>query len=275
MKRVVGIIAVMLLYYTSFQVAVMQVQAKSSSLELHQTNHDFLLLSQETADISHQFNFAVQDTMAAPADSLPPDSVLSINSSALEPPDSVYVVDSVLKLAVSNSLFAPSYLFKPSPSKAVLYAAVFPGLGQIYNRKFWKLPIVYGGFVGFTYAITWNNGYYRDYLSGYQDIVDDNPETIRWHKMLPYGMLPETVDTSWFTDVLQQRKDYYRYYRDLSIILTVGWYLLAMVDAYVDAQLFDFDMSTDLSLRVGPTIFRDDYSNFSKNSYGLQWSFQF
>ena len=111
------------------------------------------------------------------------------------------------------------------------------------------------GFVGFTYAITWNNGYYRDYLQAYQDIMDDNPETNRWHNMLPYGFNPERVDEKWFTDVLQKRKDYYRYYRDFSIIGTVAWYLLAIVDAYVDAQLFDFDMSPDLSLRVEPAVF--------------------
>lgn len=180
-----------------------------------------------------------------------------------------------MELITSDALFAPSYTFKPSPTKAVIYGAIFPGLGQIYNRKYWKLPIVYGGFVGFTYAITWNNGYYRDYLNGYRDIMDDNPETNSWESMLPYGMDPESVDIPWFTGVLQQRKDHYRYYRDLSIIGTVAWYLLAIVDAYVDAQLFDFDMSPDLSMRVEPAILKDDHSRYMRSSYGLQWSFNF
>ena len=122
---------------------------------------------------------------------------------------------------------------------------------------------MYGGFVGFTYAITWNNGYYRDYLNGYRDIMDDNPETNSWESMLPYGMDPESVDIPWFTGVLQPRKDHYRYYRDLSIIGTVAWYLLAIVDAYVDAQLFDFDMSPDLSMRE-PAILKDDHSRYAK-----------
>ncbi len=262
----------MLLFHTSFQVAGMQ--GRAISLE-HQCMDNI--------------SFASQNTVSTRADSAQPDTVLSSNSLKIAPPDSVNIedngkptsdplatkVDSVLLQTTSNSLFAPSYLFKPSPTKSVLYSAFFPGMGQIYNRKYWKLPIVYGGFVGFTYAITWNNGYYRDYLGAYQDIMDDNPETNRWHNMLPYGMQYETVDQSWFKGVLQQRKDYYRYYRDLSIILTVGWYMLAIVDAYVDAQLFDFDMSADLSLRMGPTIFRDDNSNYSRNSYGLQWSLQF
>lgn len=181
----------------------------------------------------------------------------------------------ILPSAFSDKFSTPTYMFKPTPRKAVIYSAIFPGLGQIYNRNYWKLPILYGGFVGFTYAITWNNGYYRDYLGGYQDIMDDNPETIRWHNLLPFYMNPETVDQTWFTNVLQQRKDYYRYYRDLSIIGTVALYLLAIVDSYVDAQLFDFEMSPDLSMRVEPALLREDRHNYLGNSYGLQWSFNF
>ena len=183
--------------------------------------------------------------------------------------------DSIITITTSDSFTAPSYMFKPSPRKAVIYSAIFPGLGQIYNRQYWKLPILYGGFVGFTYAITWNNGYYRDYLGGYQDIMDGNPDTNRWHNMLPYGMDPESVDESWFSDVLKQRKDYYRYYRDLSVIGTVALYMLAIVDAYVDSQLFDFDMSPDLSMRIEPTLLREEKANFIGNTYGLQWSFNF
>ena len=183
--------------------------------------------------------------------------------------------DSIITITTSDSFTAPSYMFKPSPRKAVIYSAIFPGLGQIYNRQYWKLPILYGGFVGFTYAITWNNGYYRDYLGGYQDIMDGNPDTNRWHNMLPYGMDPESVDENWFSDVLKQRKDYYRYYRDLSVIRTVALYMLAIVDAYVDSQLFDFDMSPDLSMRIEPTLLREEKANFIGNTYGLQWSFNF
>jgi len=175
----------------------------------------------------------------------------------------------------SDKFSAPMYMFKPTPRKAVIYSAIFPGLGQIYNRKYWKLPILYGGFVGFTYAITWNNGYYRDYLGGYQDIMDSNPETNRWQNLLPFGMDPESVDQKWFTDVLQQRKDYYRYYRDLSIIGTFALYLLAIVDSYVDAQLFDFDMSPDLSMRIEPALLREERPNYMGSSYGLQWSINF
>ncbi|HHU25143.1 MAG TPA: hypothetical protein GXZ56_00750 [Bacteroidales bacterium] len=260
MKRGVGILAGLLLFFFTFSYATNRDVVPSEGI----TSSGFVTLS-DTA--------APPDSVASPIFVTPSDTIAPVSGTlsgnrglTLEVPDSLFY---------SSSFFAPSYRFKPSSRKAVIYSALFPGLGQIYNRKYWKLPIVYGGFVGFTYAITWNNGYYRDYLQAYQDIVDDNPETNRWHLMLPYGMKPESVDPKWFTDVLQKRKDYYRYYRDFSIIGTVAWYVLAIVDAYVDSQLFDFNMSPDLSMRVEPAILRDDYLAFSRNSYGLQWSFRF
>lgn len=206
----------------------------------------------------------------APLDSVY-DSVVLINNN-----DTAKVYSDGLLIDSSDSFLAPAYLFKPTPRKAVIYSSLFPGLGQIYNRKYWKLPIVYGGFVGLTYFITWNNGYYRDYLNGYRDIMDSNPETNSWHKMLPFGYTPESVDQSWFTDVLKQRKDYFRYYRDLSIIGTVGLYLLAIVDAYVDAQLFDFDMSPDLTMRLAPVVIgRDNKNTEMGNFYGLHCCISF
>ena len=106
--------------------------------------------------------------------------------------------------------------------------------------------------------------------------MDSKPDTHRWHNFIPYGRDPDTIDQKWFTDVLQKRKDYYRYYRDLSIIGTVALYMLAMVDSYVDAQLFDFDMSTDLSMRVAPAVLREQQSGMmAASSYGLQLSFNF
>jgi hypothetical protein len=259
MKRGIGILVGLSLFFTfsyATNVAIVPSDGIGSS--------GFVILSDTVAppdSVALPILITPLDTIAPVPDSLSGDHGLMLTL-----PDSLFF---------SSSLFAPSYRFKPSSKKAVIYSALFPGLGQIYNRKYWKLPIVYGGFVGFTYAITWNNGYYRDYLQAYQDIMDDNPETNRWHNMLPYGFNPERVDEKWFTDVLQKRKDYYRYYRDFSIIGTVAWYLLAIVDAYVDAQLFDFDMSPDLSLRVEPAVFRDYLSAISGSSYGLQWSFRF
>lgn len=194
----------------------------------------------------------------------------------VEKKDSLRIKTEVSLELTSDKFFAPAHIFSPSPRKAVIYSAILPGLGQIYNRKYWKLPILYGGVAGLAYAITWNNGYYQYYLGGYKDIKDEDPTTNRWHKMLPYGQDPETADIPRITDVLQRQKDRYRYYRDLSIIITFGVYLIAIVDAYVDAQLFDFDMSPDLSMRMTPVIIREERSHkLGSSSYGVQLSFNF
>ncbi len=166
--------------------------------------------------------------------------------------------------------------FKPNPSKAVLYSAIFPGLGQIYNRKYWKLPIVYGGFIGCAYAITWNSTQYGDYKQAYHDIADDDKTTNSWQNYLPYGVDPSTLTKTQmdnYTNAFKNKKDFYRRNRDLSIIVTVGLYALCMLDSYVDAQLFDFDISPDLSMRVEPVIYNK--SEFNSRSVGLQCSIKF
>lgn len=237
------------------------------------------------AFLSITFSYA-QGVMQHSSDTLPiitADSLVQIADtivveSITEPPveaDSVMNESSVV--IVSDTTELPVTLatpvFEPNPTRAVIYASIFPGLGQIYNRKYWKLPIVYGGFLGFSYAISWNNRYYTDYSNGYKDIMDDDPETDSWKNFLPYGADPETVDQAWLTDVMKRRKDYYRRYRDLSIIGTVAMYALSIVDAYVDAQLFDFNISSDLSLRVEPTVIKK--TDYLANSFGFQCSISF
>ena len=90
----------------------------------------------------------------------------------VEPVDSTVaaVLRSADSVSVPNVKLAPA--FKPDPKKAVLLALV-PGLGQIYNQKYWKLPIVYGGLMGCMYAVTWNNRNYKDYSTAYKDIMSD------------------------------------------------------------------------------------------------------
>lgn len=186
-------------------------------------------------------------------------------------------------LAAADSLSVPEVkmkaTFKPDPTKAVLYGLV-PGLGQIYNRKYWKLPIVYGAFMGCLYAVTWNNKSYGDYSEAYLDIMIDKnePDKGKWHNswqdFIPANVDPETyLKDQRFQDQLKSRKDYYRRYRDLSIIITAGVYLLSLVDAYVDAQLFDFDISPDLSMHIEPAV--TPKTSFSSSSYGLNCSIKF
>lgn len=161
-------------------------------------------------------------------------------------------------------------IFKPNPQKSVWYALLFPGLGQIYNRRYWKLPIVYGGIAGLTYAITWNGKYYKDYSMAYRDIMDTNPNSKSYEKLLPYGTDP---NSQWAKDILKQKQSFYRRNRDLSIIGAVAFFALTVVDAFVDAQLADFDISPDLSIQVAPTVIEPN-EQFT-TSVGMQLQLKF
>ena len=231
----------------------------------------FLLLgvytshAQEVSSLLHsdlcQLTYLVE---AEPQDTLPAID----QSGVMQPQDSIVVEQEIDTVAVKKKEF------KPDPKKTIIMSAIFPGLGQIYNRKYWKLPILYGGFVGLSYAISWNNRYYQDYFQAYKDIMDDDPETNSWHNFLRYGQDPETVDTAWLKDVLRRGKNYYRRYRDLSIIGTVALYAISVMDAYVDAQLFDFEITPDLSMRVEPAVIQKS-SYYTANAFGFHCSFNF
>lgn len=156
--------------------------------------------------------------------------------------------------------------WSPNPRHALYYSLV-PGLGlgQIYNRKYWKLPIVYAGYAALIYAIIYTNGKYSDYRKAYISIADEDESTNTWQKYIPAGQTVENVDTGWLTNALNQRYMRFRRYRDLSIIGIVAWYGLSIIDAFVDAQLFNFDITPDLSLRVEPEIKLNDYRNVGVN----------
>ncbi|MBQ0089830.1 MAG: hypothetical protein KBT27_10925 [Prevotellaceae bacterium] len=165
--------------------------------------------------------------------------------------------------------------FVPDPKRALWLSLVLPGAGQIYNRKYWKLPIVYGGFLGCTYALLWNQQMYSDYSQAYLDIMDDDPQTASYKKMLPPGYNIAGKEEQ-FKKIFKHKKDYYRKYRDLSIFCFAGVYLISVIDAYVDAQLSTFDISKDLTMRVGPSIMKNTNPIGQKeNSLGLQCSLYF
>lgn len=165
--------------------------------------------------------------------------------------------------------------FKPNPTKAVIYSAIFPGLGQAYNRKYWKLPIVYGGFLGVVYAFTWNGRYYNDYADAFRDMALGTGTS--WQDFLP-SVNPENInfnpqEKQRYQDLLKRKRDFYRRYRDLSVIVGAGLYVLCMIDAYVDAQLFDFDMSEDLSMTVAPMLWTPN--SISGTTVGVQFRIVF
>lgn len=143
--------------------------------------------------------------------------------------------------------------FKPDPIRAMWLGLVLPGAGQLYNRKYWKLPIVYGGFLGCVYALTWNGQMLSDYSQAYLDITDSDPLTKSYEKMLPPNYSIEGKEAR-FQGIFKSKKDTFRRFRDLSIFAFAGVYLLSVIDAYVDAELSTFDISHDLSLHLQPTI---------------------
>jgi hypothetical protein len=166
----------------------------------------------------------------------------------------------------------PVVTHKPSPKKASIYAALFPGLGQIYNQKYWKLPIVYGGYVGLIYIFGWNNNNYNDYAQAYRTIAPyESTETmpaadkqflIDFIKN-PSINLDNPSHFSYAKTSLKGGKDFFRRNRDLTIIAIAALHVLSIIDASVDANLFDFDISNDLTLKVQPAPIRMGSGNMT------------
>ena len=204
---------------------------------------------------------------AAKGDTLALDSVLPeakgdtlvLDSVQLKAMADSLSLDSTRLSALSDSLLQAvlakrkQQAFRPDPIRSMWLGLVFPGGGQIYNRKYWKLPIFYGGFLGCAYALTWNGQMLRDYSQAYLDIMDDDPNTKSYEQMLPLGYGISGKEER-FKEIFKNKKNYFRKYRDMSIFAFAGVYLLAVIDAYVDAELSSFDISPDLSMRLEPTL---------------------
>ncbi len=226
------------------------------------------------------------------ADSL---GIVPADSTWAEAPDSLSVADSIAaenrrKMLEMTSATSPQVgptptdslkqdldrkVWVPNPAKATWLALIIPGGGQIYNRKFWKLPIFYGGFAGCAYALTWNGKMYKDYSNAYKDAVNQKWDSNSILDLLPPGYL-NRVSKSQLTETLRKRKDTFRRYRDMSIFAFIGVYLLSVVDAYVDAELSNFDISPDLSMRVEPAVIGNNPGGSSSGrSLGVQCSFRF
>ncbi|MDO4823486.1 MAG: DUF5683 domain-containing protein [Bacteroidales bacterium] len=211
---------------------------------------------------------SVDSVMKSINESMDSVSLMSLPELTLDvPKDSAQVVDSI------------PVAWKPSPKKALWLALAIPGGGQIYNRKFWKLPIIYGGFIGCVYALKWNNQMYGDYSQAYIDIMDDDPNTKSYEDFVPIGYNVE-ANAERLKDLFKRKKDYYRRYRDLSIFCMIGVYALSVIDAYVDAEMSSFDISKDLSMKVRPSVISGRENLASRpsmmpNAYGLSCSLEF
>ena len=187
------------------------------------------------------------------------DSILNQLADSLLLPEeeierSVMVVEDAREIVKKKHEQRDWSTWRPNPQRALWLALVCPGGGQIYNRKYWKLPIVYGGFMGCIYALTWNNMMYRDYQQAYLDIMDDDPNTASYNKFLHLGRQIDSSNIDRYKKIFKSRKDKYRRWRDLSFFVMIGVYAISVIDAYVDAELSEFDISKDLSMKVRPTI---------------------
>lgn len=187
--------------------------------------------------------------------------------------DSVPVIAPFNRFANYNEWEERDVEYNPDPNRAVWMSALFPGLGQVYNRRYWKLPIVVGGYLGLAYATSWNNTMLTDYTRAYRDITDSDPATKSYMDFFPPTVAEGSLDKAWLESLLKNRRDYFRRNRDLCIICMVGVYLLAMVDAYVDASLAHFDVSPSLAMDVAPSLIQDGRNRLP--SVGLAWAITF
>ena len=190
--------------------------------------------------------------------------------------DSLSAADSI-SLALKHIEEDPvkrTRVWRPDPKKATWLALIIPGGGQIYNRKYWKLPIVYGGFVGCLYAYNWNGQMYKDYRQAYLDIMDSDPNTDSYKDFFRPGY-DFDANKEYLKNVFKKRKDRYRRWRDMSIFAFIGVYAVSVVDAYVDAQLSSFDITEDINLTIEPQRMRSGNEYLQEDYYGLNFNIRF
>lgn len=255
-----------------------QSRPRAAAKRIHRLQADSLAAVRQAARIqADSLNRTMEEVpplqAVAPADSIATaDSIAAENKKKLLEMTSAPVLKESEVPADSLKKEIDQKIWVPNPTKATWLALVIPGGGQIYNRKYWKLPIFYGGFAGCAYALTWNSKMYKDYSTAYKDAMNGNMQSSSITDLLPPGY---TISETQLKELLRKRKDTYRRYRDLSIFAFIGVYLLSVIDAYVDAELSNFDITPDLSMKVEPAVINTQTSNSSNRSVGLQCSFRF
>ena len=145
--------------------------------------------------------------------------------------------------------------FVPNSTVALL-CAIIPGGGQLYNRKYWKVPIVLSAACGLTYLIGWNASQFNEYRTAYRDFMNPNPlDHDSWKSFVPPGQDPANyVGDSNIQNRLKRGTEQFQRSRDLSIIIAAVVYIFSFIDTYVDAELFTFDVSPDLSMANGGRV---------------------
>ena len=255
-----------------------QSRPRAAAKRIHRLQADSLAAVRQAARMqADSLNRTMEEVpplqAVAPADSIATaDSIAAENKKKLLEMTSAPVLKESEVPADSLKKEIDQKIWVPNPTKATWLALVIPGGGQIYNRKYWKLPIFYGGFAGCAYALTWNSKMYKDYSTANKDAMNGNMQSSSITDLLPPGY---KISETQLKELLRKRKDTYRRYRDLSIFAFIGVYLLSVIDAYVDAELSNFDITPDLSMKVEPAVIDNRIDNSSNRSVGLQCSFRF
>lgn len=198
--------------------------------------------------------------------------------------------DTVRILTNDTLLTVEQMLEKPhSPHKATIMAMILPGSGQIYNKQWWKVPILYGGIAADIYGIVWNGKRFKEYRDAfvewvaYLDQKAKNPDTPypsnpAWDK-IPKGFDVETdpylqtqSGQEWFKTTLNNRKTSFKRNRDLCYIVMAAIYAINIIDATVYAHFYDFSIDDDLSFNIRPTT---SYSPMGGGSIGLTLTLNF
>lgn len=138
-------------------------------------------------------------------------------------------------------------------SNVALLCSIIPGGGQLYNQRYWKIPIALSAMTAGLYAVTWNQRLYNEYHTAYADLLSENPlDHTSWQAFIPSGADPsQYVSDGNLRSRLERGSKQYKESRDLSIVLTVALYLLSALDAYVDAELYYFNVSPQLTVDMG------------------------
>lgn len=255
-----------------------QSRPRAAAKRIHRLQADSLAAVRQAARMqANSLNRTMEEVpplqAVAPADSIATaDSIAAENKKKLLEMTSAPVLKESEVPADSLKKEIDQKIWVPNPTKATWLALVIPGGGQIYNRKYWKLPIFYGGFAGCAYALTWNSKMYKDYSTAYKDAMNGNMQSSSITDLLPPGY---KISETQLKELLRKRKDTYRRYRDLSIFAFIGVYLLSVIDAYVDAELSNFDITPDLSMKVEPAIINSQMTGSSNKNVGVQCSFRF
>ncbi len=199
------------------------------------------------------------------------------DSTRVEPSDSIVMKKNGKVVTIE------SYAARYNPRKAMLLSAAFPGAGQIYNKKYWKVPLVWGGFGGLIYGVAWNQERYLTYRNGLFRVLDEpkNPVidpntglTALGNQVIGGTRVGNTVvgGTVYFPvgdkgslsqDVLRTAVNKFRRDRDYLTIMCFIFYMLQMVDAHVDAHLKEFDLNPQLKVSIEPAMNQNAYTGKS------------